>query len=167
MRPGTPIEVSGVLRKRANTKKRMGPSNKGMQLTKPGQLRSFAADPQCSTTSRGVNAVSIASVLDAAFSATLERHGFVPFNSEACSYVLRRSAFGSELHVDVHLVAEPPHFSVVLQDVHASAPGVPSQDDAGLTELARQEATGRGDGASGWRQLCAVVFRLLPRAEIR
>jgi len=29
------------------------PPNKGMKLTKPGQLRSFAAYPQCSPSSRG------------------------------------------------------------------------------------------------------------------
>jgi len=33
---------------------RMGPSNKGMKLTKPGELRSFAAYPRCSADSSGV-----------------------------------------------------------------------------------------------------------------
>jgi hypothetical protein len=63
--------------------------------------------------------VSITSVLDAGFGAALERHGFVRFNNEACSYVLRRTDLGSDLHVDVHLMTDPPHFSVVLQDVRA------------------------------------------------
>jgi hypothetical protein len=61
--------------------------------------------------------VSITSVLDVGFGAALERHGFVRFNSEACSYILTRSDIVSEWHVDVHVVTEPPHFSVVLQDV--------------------------------------------------
>jgi hypothetical protein len=63
--------------------------------------------------------VSFTSILDAGFGAALERHGFVRFNNEACSYILRRTALGSNLHVDVHLITDPPHFSVVLQDVRA------------------------------------------------